>query len=213
MQVAYVSGPYWAPWWPSRALNIARAARSAWSLWRQGYATICPHTNSALLSLLWPPAERAARWLDGDLAFIDRLQPGDLVLMLRGWQHSPGARAEHQRAHDRPGVTIRYADGQPDYHVPVALVTPHDATVARLLAEAGATAPPADALAALDEAIAETITATGRLDPVVASVVRSTVLAAGTLLRYWRVATVEPAQPVLREVLASPDQTIEERQS
>jgi hypothetical protein len=111
MKVIYLAGPLWSPNALGRALNIARAARAAWALWRQGHAVICPHLNSGPFAL-WGGAEHLCRWLSGDLAIIDRLDPsrGDTVYFLRNWHLSSGAVTEYTHAL-AAGLTIEFAPG------------------------------------------------------------------------------------------------------
>lgn len=186
MQVMYISGPLWSPWAPVRALNVYRAARAAWRGWRSGYAVICPHTNSGLASVVWPAAERMARWLEGDCAMIERLAPGDLVYMLRGWEQSTGARAERQVALETPGVIVVYEDGSTQEMAPLRVAHAAARLIAEQLTAAGATPPSAAALDDLEQALLGLLRALGDLDVVVASSLRSYLIVVGTVLRAWR---------------------------
>lgn len=110
MRVVYIAGPLWAATAAGRALNILRAARWSWRWWRWGNAVICPHMNSGVYGLAWGGVEGMARWLDGCLAMIDRLDPSrDLVFFLRGWEYSSGASIEMGRALAR-GLQVRFED-------------------------------------------------------------------------------------------------------
>jgi hypothetical protein len=113
MRVVYICGPLWSPWWIGRLINIVRAARAAWQHWRKGRAVICPHLNAGIFGLLWGPAERMARWLDGDIALINRLSDGpggDELYVLPGWSASVGSQREVCHAFNI-GLTLTFAPG------------------------------------------------------------------------------------------------------
>ena len=94
MQVLYISGPYSAPTEDGIENNIDRAREAAQRLWDMGYVVICPHLNSAHME------GSPETFISGDLEIIRRLQPGDGLYMLRGWQYSRGARREWRLAHE-----------------------------------------------------------------------------------------------------------------
>ncbi len=50
IQVAYVCAPYRNEAHNEVHRNIERARNMATGLWRRGYAVVCPHMNSALMS-------------------------------------------------------------------------------------------------------------------------------------------------------------------
>ena len=85
--IAFVCGPYRGKTDAEQAANIQTAAEAARSLWRHGYAVICPHTNSAWFSGIVPEQEL----LDG---YKEILAKCDLVVRLPGWLESEGSRAE-----------------------------------------------------------------------------------------------------------------------
>lgn len=92
MKIYYIAGPYRAPTVRQIVLNIRAAEQVALSYWRRGdCAVICPHLNSALLDGAVPDHV----WLDGDMEIIRRC---DAVVMMRTWQSSTGAKAEHALA-------------------------------------------------------------------------------------------------------------------
>jgi hypothetical protein len=92
VKVAYVSGPYRSKQGIYGVYQYIQAAREvALDLWRQGYAVVCPHLNSALMDGAVPDAV----FLAGDLEIMRRC---DLVVMVPGWQHSEGACAEREEA-------------------------------------------------------------------------------------------------------------------
>jgi len=102
MNVAYVSGPYRAPTIEGIGRNIEAAREVAKALWRQGWAVICPHSNTAFFDgILDPddPSADAQGFLCGDLALVDRLEPGSDVLVLEGdWPSSRGSVGERSQA-------------------------------------------------------------------------------------------------------------------
>lgn len=93
MTLAYVAGPYRSKdgiWGVKR--NVESAMSVARELWKQGYAVICPHGNTALMD---GPDIDDEVFLKGDLAMLERC---DLIVMLPGWECSAGACAEASRA-------------------------------------------------------------------------------------------------------------------
>lgn len=88
MRVIYVSGPITHPDIWGRKKNIDYAMDVAREYWKQGYAVICPHSNTYLMDghdVSWET------FLAGDFELIRR---SDAVVMLPGWEDSKGARAE-----------------------------------------------------------------------------------------------------------------------
>lgn len=79
MKVIYVAGKYKANIEWGLVENIRHAERIALELWRQGWAVICPHKNTAHFggSLRGYNTER--EWLDGDLEILRRC---DAIYML-----------------------------------------------------------------------------------------------------------------------------------
>jgi hypothetical protein len=88
---AYVAGPYRAPTQEGIDRNIAEAKEIAVALWQMGFATFCPHMNSAHFDGL---ADDSV-WLEGDLAW---LRVSQLLVMHPRWTESKGAIAEHREA-------------------------------------------------------------------------------------------------------------------
>ena len=98
MKVAYVVGPYRSEIGPyGIKQNIQRAEEVAIQLWRLGYAVICPHKNTAFFDGAAPDEV----WLRGDIELIRR---SDLVVTVKGWESSSGARGEVEfcRTHNIP---------------------------------------------------------------------------------------------------------------
>ena len=100
MKLAYVAGPYRAPTAAQRQDNIHRARKAAESLWRAGYAVLCPHMNSANMDGIVDDEV----FLQGCLEMVRRC---DLVWLLPGWRASEGAVREVAEA-ERCGVEVRF---------------------------------------------------------------------------------------------------------
>ena len=94
MKVAYVAGPYRdarGVWYVGE--NICRAREIARELWMAGIAAICPHSNTGMMDGAGFQTDQV--FLTGDLAIMARC---DAIVMIPGWQSSPGACAELERA-------------------------------------------------------------------------------------------------------------------
>lgn len=98
----YTAGPYRSKHWWGVLANIYSAWYIARELWRQGYAVLCPHANTILMSE-GPGKVAVPNFLKGDL---DLLKMCDVVLMLPGWQNSAGSIGEKDfaRVHGIPVV-------------------------------------------------------------------------------------------------------------
>ena len=97
MKVAFISGPYRADTVRGIVENIQRAEAVALKYWRLGYAVICPHKNSALFDGAMPDNV----WLEGDIEMLMRC---DVIVMMRDYKRSEGARAELKAAAGRIDV-------------------------------------------------------------------------------------------------------------
>ena len=91
MEVVYISGHYRASTTNGVQDNIEQAPQEAIKWWMDGYATICPHCNTAYMDGVVPDSV----WLDGDIEILLRC---DIVVMLPGWEDSLGAVEEHNIA-------------------------------------------------------------------------------------------------------------------
>ena len=87
MKLIYIAGPYRSRTEYGLELNIRAAERAAARLWREGWAVICPHKNSAHMGGVAP--DRV--FLDGDLEILRRC---DAIYMLKKWELSTGAKDE-----------------------------------------------------------------------------------------------------------------------
>jgi len=72
-------------------LNVQKARAEALKWWSKGYAVICPHLNSMFMD----GACHNETWINGDLELLRR---SDIVVMLKGWEGSEGAKREHLEA-------------------------------------------------------------------------------------------------------------------
>lgn len=94
MEVAYISGKYRGKTIAEIEENIALARRAAKKLWKDGYAVICPHMNTAFLD----GVVADDRFLEADIEILKRC---DVVFMLPNWRQSEGAKKERECAHGR----------------------------------------------------------------------------------------------------------------
>jgi len=87
MKIAYISGPYRGPTIFHRAWNIYKARQVAKKYWQLGYATFCPHSNTAFFDGL----VHDDSFLRGDIRFLDH---ADLIVMQGKWPESNGSLME-----------------------------------------------------------------------------------------------------------------------
>lgn len=104
--VLFVSGPYRdarGPWFIEQ--NIRQAEAVALELWQHGYATICPHKNTAMYDGAAPDDV----WLEGDLLIVERC---DALILAPGWERSSGTRGEiaHAEEHGIPRLEFGTVD-------------------------------------------------------------------------------------------------------
>lgn len=103
MKVVYISGAYRSKDGADGIFeNIYKARKAALRWWKEGYAVICPHMNTAFMD----GACHDTVWLEGDLELVKRC---DSIYMLTGWKQSEGAIQEHDTAIDY-GLTVIYQD-------------------------------------------------------------------------------------------------------
>jgi len=91
MKIAIIIGPYTGSTTHEIKTHIHRAERVAEKYWLQGYAVICPHTNSSYMSGLIPEMD----FLTG---YHEILKRCDTVIVMSDWKSSSGARKEHRLA-------------------------------------------------------------------------------------------------------------------
>lgn len=88
MKVIYVSGKFRADSYWGIFQNVRHAEGAALRLWKQGYAVVCPHLNTANFQ---GAIANDAIWLQGDLEILSRC---DAIYMLKDWERSKGAKRE-----------------------------------------------------------------------------------------------------------------------
>lgn len=93
MKVVYVAGPYRAETEWGLIENIRNAENAAIELWKQGWAVICPHKNTAHFGGLCDDGV----WLEGDLEILRRC---DAIYLAKGWHKSQGALKELELARE-----------------------------------------------------------------------------------------------------------------
>ena len=91
MKVIYVSGSYRGKDENEVFNNIIHARNVAVKLWHQGWACICPHTNTMFMGSMMGDK----MFLEGDLEILSRC---DAIFMLRGFHSSRGATEEYELA-------------------------------------------------------------------------------------------------------------------
>jgi hypothetical protein len=91
MKLAYIAGPYRTGHGRTVFENIQAARAVAVKYWKLGYAVICPHSNTAFFDGLCPDDT----WIEGDLEMLRRC---DVVVMMKSWRQSAGARKEFRLA-------------------------------------------------------------------------------------------------------------------
>jgi len=97
MKVLFVAGPHGAL--PSGydelhgvEQNVLNASRVALECWKKGWVVVCPHLNTRYFYRvpgLHDELEKGA---------IELVRRCDAILMMDGWQNSPGAMKEHAEA-------------------------------------------------------------------------------------------------------------------
>ena len=102
MKIAFISGPYRPTNGKTVLQNIRHAEKYAIKYYQLGYATICPHLNTAFFDGLaddWV-------WLKGDIEILKRC---DVIVMIPGWKGSMGSKEERIIAEEY-GLEIIYEE-------------------------------------------------------------------------------------------------------
>jgi hypothetical protein len=100
MKIVFISGKYRGKDYQEIEANIQLAKQAAIELWKQGYAVICPHLNTAHFDGFCPDEV----WLEGDIEIMKRC---DAVYFLNNWGQSQGSIKEHKIATDM-GLELIY---------------------------------------------------------------------------------------------------------
>lgn len=120
--ILYISGPYTSLGEKTVADNIATARKFAIAAINKGWFPFTPHLNTMGFEEDCPDVPHRD-WVEGDLAILDCLDPEmSAVLMLPGWEESPGAQLELLHA-KRRGMVIFTGIQSPE-DVPPATVPP-----------------------------------------------------------------------------------------
>ena len=104
MRVIYVAGKYTGNSDWETYNNIHHAKVEARKLWNTGWATICPHANSAFFGGEGSHEVDRMKWLEGDFEFIRR---SDAIFMLSNYRESQGALEELKLAQEL-GLEVYY---------------------------------------------------------------------------------------------------------
>jgi len=86
--------------------NILLASEAALQGWRQGFAVICPHKNTAGFQHATDIPHEV--WIEGDLEILKHC---DAICMLPGWQNSKGALQEKIFASEKGLEILYYLNG------------------------------------------------------------------------------------------------------
>lgn len=97
----YIAGPYKADTFEDQMRNIAMARQTMIEVYRRGHTPLCVHTMCAWLDLDAADIPRET-FLATDL---DWLRLCHAILLLPGWEHSPGSVAELAEA-ERLGLEV-----------------------------------------------------------------------------------------------------------
>ena len=81
---------------------MRKAEDASLRLWKEGWAVICPHKNTAHFGGAMGIPDSV--WLEGDLEFLKRC---DAIYLLDNWKGSTGAKAEYALAR-KLGLEILY---------------------------------------------------------------------------------------------------------
>lgn len=94
MKIVYCAGPYSAPNHAEKTMNIMRAWQAGFNLAEAHVGFIAPHCNAQWMDA----ANKPAWWYAMDIELLVRA--ADAILMLDGWEQSPGALRELAQAND-----------------------------------------------------------------------------------------------------------------
>ena len=89
--LVYISGPYTSKTLRGVQQNIELASNLAYKYWMKGYTVICPHKNTAFFG----GDDNTELWQNGDLEILSKC---DIIVMMKNWTDSKGAKIEYQYA-------------------------------------------------------------------------------------------------------------------
>uniref|UniRef100_A0A6M3LAX0 DUF4406 domain-containing protein n=1 Tax=viral metagenome TaxID=1070528 RepID=A0A6M3LAX0_9ZZZZ len=105
MKVIYVAGKYTSSSEWGLYQNIHHAREVAHRLWDEGWAVICPHSNTSFFGGEYANHHIDREiWIKGDLEILSRC---DAIYMLNNWQKSRGAIDELKLAEEL-GLEVYY---------------------------------------------------------------------------------------------------------
>jgi nucleoside 2-deoxyribosyltransferase len=122
MKFVYIAGPYTPrtgrrhPYFETKE-NIMMAAEAAAALADKRVGFFCPHLNSAHFEYICPDLTHDF-WYELDMHF---LQACDAILLLPGWQYSPGTIAERRWMKDNGRPIFYWENGT----ITTSLERPH----------------------------------------------------------------------------------------
>lgn len=91
MKIAYIAGPLTGKTIKEESMNVYTACKVGQELAKMGFMPFVPHANSANIF-----AQDYDFWIEGDILLMKRA--ADLIVLIPGWEGSPGAQEEAEAA-------------------------------------------------------------------------------------------------------------------
>jgi len=104
MKIVYIAGPYTGPNAWAIEQNVRKAEEVGLYVAECGAMPIIPHTNTRFFHGLLTPEF----WYEGTLELLRR---ADALMMVPGWEHSTGAKAERLEAERLLKLVFYFGDG------------------------------------------------------------------------------------------------------